>query len=171
MLFGRMLTFRDASAGDVRVILRMLQDSAAHQGFPDEVAVTETDLLADGFGESPRFRVLLAEWDGTPAGIALYFFNYSTWGSRRGLYLEDLFVAASYRGKGIGRALMVQLAGIALREGCGRFQWVVFSGNEPAVRLYESLGASSLRQWTLMSLKGAAIRNLAEGRLATPGDS
>lgn len=143
----------------------MLRSSAIDQGFPDELAVTETDLREDGFGERPRFRAILAEWDGDRAGMALFFFNYSTWGSRRGLYLEDLYVLREFRGRRIGRSLLVRLAQIAVKEGCGRFQWVVHSENAGAIRVYESIGAQSLREWTLMSIKGDAIHRLATSEL------
>ena len=139
----------------------MLRNSAVDQGFPDELAVTETDLREDGFGDHPRFRAILAEWDSTPAGMALFFFNYSTWGSRSGLYLEDLYVRPEFRGRRIARSLLIRLAQIAVEEGCGRFQWVVHSQNANAVSLYESMGAQSLREWTLMSIKGDGIRRLA----------
>ena len=139
----------------------MLRNSAADQGFPDELAVTETDLQEDGFGDHPRFRAILAEWGSTPAGMALFFFNYSTWSSRSGLYLEDLYVRPEFRGRRIARSLLIRLAQIAVEEDCGRFQWVVHSQNTNAVSLYESMGAQSLREWTLMSIKGDGIRRLA----------
>lgn len=152
---------RDARVEDVPVILAMLRDSAAEQGFPDSLAVTEADLAADGFGPTQRFHVLLAELDGRPAGMALYFFNYSTWGSRMGLYLEDLYVDSSFRKRGVARALLVGLARIAIEHQCGRFQWVVHAANTAAVKLYESTGAEALVEWQLMSLKGEAIARLA----------
>src|SRR4051794_4629305 len=152
---------RDAVVDDVPLLLEMLRSSAMDQGFPDELAVTETDLREDGFGERPRFRAIVAEWSGSPAGMALFLFNYSTWGGRRGLYLEDLYVGKDFRGRRIGRSLLIRLARIAVDEGCGRFQWVVHSENSSAVRLYESIGAKSLREWTLMSIKGDAIQRLA----------
>lgn len=156
------LTLRNATVDDVPSLLAMLRHSAIDQGFPDELAVTETDLREDGFGSHPRFRAILAEWNNEPAGMALFFFNYSTWGSRSGLYLEDLYVRAEFRGKRVGRSLLIRLAQIAVEEDCGRFQWVVHSVNAVAVSLYESIGAQSLREWTLMSIKGDGIRRLAE---------
>jgi GNAT superfamily N-acetyltransferase len=159
------LTIRDATVDDVPLLLGMLREASLEQGFPDELIVTETNLREDGFGPEPRFRAIIAEWEQGPAGMALFFFNYSTWGSRRGLYLEDLYVRPESRSKGAGRALMIHLAKIAVAEGCGRFQWVVHCENARAVRLYESVGAASFREWTLMSLKGDAIIQLA--RIAT----
>ncbi len=160
-----MLTIRAATIEDTPVLFAMLRDSSAEQGFPDELVVSEQDLREDGFGAQPRFFALLAEWHAAPAGLALYYFNYSTWGSRKGLYLEDLYVGAGFRKKRIARALLEQLARIAMQEGCGRLQWVVHNENSGALRLYESVGARSLREWSLMSLKGDEIRELARGPL------
>jgi GNAT superfamily N-acetyltransferase len=145
---------RTAVVEDVPEILEMLRASAADQGFPDEVVVTEQDLREDGFGAAPpRFSVLIAEVDGRTAGMALHFFNYSTWGSRDGLYLEDLYVRPEFRRVGVARELMIALARIGHERGCGRFQWVVHSKNAAAVRFYESLGARMLEDWRLMSFK------------------
>lgn len=156
-----MLNIRSAVIEDVPLLLAMLQVSSADQGFAGEVAVNEDELREDGFGPRPRFTALMAEWQGVPAGMALYFFNYSTWGSRNGLYLEDLYVDARFRKKGIAKALMAHLARIAVREGCGRFQWVVHCHNANAVALYGALGANRLEEWRLMSLKGDAILQLS----------
>ena len=120
--------------------------------------------MRDGFGPSPKFRADIAEWEGAPAGFCLYFYNWSTWLGRPGLYLEDLFVRPPFRGKGIGKALLIHLAQVAVREKCGRFQWQVLDWNEPALRFYESLGAARLGDWLTMRVEGAAIAALAEGR-------
>ena len=152
---------RDANAADIPVILSMLQESATEQGFPDSVGVTESELAADAFGLQPKVYILVADSGPNAVGIAVYFFNYSTWGSRLGLYLEDLYVAPEARGHGVGRALMVRLAQIAVAQSCGRFQWVVHAANASAVGMYEALGAEMLTDWRLMSLKGEAIRRLA----------
>jgi GNAT superfamily N-acetyltransferase len=138
---------------DVPEILDMLRASAADQGFPDEVVVTEEDLREGGFGAAPpRFYVLIAEVEGRVAGMALYFFTFSTWGSRDGLYVEDLYVRGEFRRFGLARQLMLELARIAQSRGCGRFQWTVHSKNTAAVRFYESVGARTLEDWRLMSL-------------------
>lgn len=143
---------------------KMLMASAAEQGFPGAVVVTEADLVADGFGPAPRFFALIAEADGKIAGMALCFFKYSTWGSHTGLYLEDLFVQPEFRSQGVAHALMGRSAKIALERGCGRFHWVVHQDNARAIRFYESLGAEMLHDWRLMSLKGeGAIIRLADG--------
>jgi GNAT superfamily N-acetyltransferase len=125
---------------------------------------TEADLLRDGFGEVPRFHALVAEWDGAPAGFALYFFNYSTWQGRPGIYLEDLFVRPSHRGRGIGTALLRAVAQIALERQCSRLVWSVLDWNEPAIRFYESLGASVMKEWMTMRVVGPALAALAERR-------
>jgi len=103
----------------------------------------------------------MAEWDGSPVGFALYFNNYSTWQGRWGLYLEDLFVRPTARGRGIGKALLVELARIAVREGCGRFQWQVLDWNAPAIGFYEKLGAKAFKEWVSMRIEGEALERLA----------
>src|SRR5256885_4245761 len=117
------LLLRSATRADVPLILQLVRELATYERAPDAVVATEADFLRDGFGHSPRFQVLLAEWNGEPAGFALYFYSWSTWLGRKGLYLEDLFVREPLRGNGIGKSLLVELARIAVREGCGRFQW------------------------------------------------
>lgn len=148
-----MLRIRPAEVTDVSLLYRFLYASASDQGFADALAVSEADLIKDGFGREPRFQALIAEVDGAPAGLALYFFTYSTWGSRNGLYLEDLYVAPEFRGRGVGRTLLERLEGEARARGCGRFQWVVHRHNAAARRLYEAFGASGLEDWLLMSRK------------------
>lgn len=155
---------RPARVEDVAAICAMLHEAAVEQGFPNAVGVTEADLASDGFGPEPHFSALIAEVDGTPAGMAVYFLKYSTWGSRMGLYLEDLFVRAEFRRRGIARALLTQVAQIADDRGCGRFEWVVNQENTGAIRLYESVGAKMLTEWRVMSLKGEAIRRLAKSK-------
>jgi GNAT superfamily N-acetyltransferase len=162
------LTIRNATVHDVPAVLKMLHDSAADQGFPNEVGVTEEDLRADGFGDAPLFRILIGEWNGERAALALFFFNYSSWGSKTVLYLEDLYVGPDFRHRGIARALLSRLAEIALEKGCSRMQWLVHSANTTAIRFYESLGARGLSDWTLMTLKGDAIDNLANRPTSTP---
>jgi GNAT superfamily N-acetyltransferase len=157
------LVLREATRDDVAAIRQLIRDLAEYEKEPQSAVVTEADLLRDGFGERPLFKVVMAEWEGEVVGFAFYFFNYSTWQGRPGLYLEDLFVRPSHRGKGIGKALLVHLAGIALRENCGRFVWQVLDWNEPSIGFYESLGARVMKEWLTMRVDGEALRRLAQG--------
>ena len=157
-----MLSLRQATRADVPLILQLVRELASYERSPDAVVATEADFLRDGFGHSPYFQVLLAEWNGEPAGFALYFYNWSTWLGRKVLYLEDLFVRPQLRGKGIGRSLLAELARIAVREGCGRFQWQVLDWNEPALGFYRSLGAQLVPEWLTVRLDGEALQRLAK---------
>jgi len=156
-----MLHIRPAQAPDVPVILSLIRGLAEYERAPGEVKATEADLLRDGFGAKPLFHVVLAEWEGAPVGFAFFFFNYSTWHGRSGLYLEDLFVEPAFRGCGIGKALLVHLARIAVAEGCKRYQWQVLDWNEPAIQFYESMGARVLREWLTVRVDGDALARLA----------
>ena len=156
-----MLSIRPATPVDVRLILDFIHDLAEYERAPEAAVATEADILRDGFGPQPIFRCVIAEWDGQPAGFALFFYNYSTWQGRPGLYLEDLFVRIEFRGKWIGKALLVYLAQVAVRENCGRFQWQVLDWNTPAIDFYESLGAKKLNEWLTMRVEGEALKKLA----------
>lgn len=156
-----MLHLRPARPDDVPLILAFIRELAAYEREPDAAVATEEDLLRDGFGERPRFQVVLAEWEGEPAGFAFYFFTYSTWRGRPCLYLEDLFVRPAFRRNGIGLALLRELARTAVRERCDRFVWQVLDWNTPAIAFYESLGARSLREWITMRVEGPSIEALA----------
>lgn len=158
-----MLTIRPAVPTDVPLVLALIRELAVYEREPDAVVATEADLLRDGFGETPRFQVLLAEWEGAPAGFAFFFHAYSTWRGRPVLYLEDLFVRPELRGRGIGLALMRALAVRAVDEGCARFVWQVLDWNEPSIRFYEQLGAKVLREWLTVRLEGEALARLARG--------
>jgi GNAT superfamily N-acetyltransferase len=125
------------------------------------VTASESDFLRHGFGERPFFRTLIAEWSGEVAGFALYFFGFSTWTGGPVLFLEDLFVRETHRKRGIGLALMKQLAREAVREGCPRMTWMVLDWNEPSIRFYESLGAKVLREWQSVRMETDAIAKLA----------
>ena len=156
-----MPVIRPATPADVPLILTLVRELAAYEREPDAVVATEEDLLRDGFGERPLYRVLIAEDGGEGAGFALYFLNYSTWRGAPTLYLEDLFVRPAFRGRRIGIALMQRLAAEAVRTRCQRFVWQVLDWNEPAIRFYESLGARVLREWLCVRLEGAALASLA----------
>jgi len=152
---------RPATPADVPVILQLVRALAEYERAPDAVVATEQDFLRHGFGPAPRFSVLLAEQDGEVAGFALWFFTFSTWLGRPGLFLEDLFVRPQLRGRGIGKALMLELARTAVREGCGRFEWNVLDWNQPSIDFYRSLGARQLDEWVGCRVEGEALRALA----------
>ena len=155
-----MLNIRPATPADIPEILAFIRELAEYERAPEQAVASAEDLLRDGWGPEPKFRVVIADWDGKPAGFALFFYNYSTWQGRPGLYLEDLFVRPEFRGKGIGKALLLHLAQIAVRENCGRFQWQVLDWYTPAIEFYESLGAKTLKEWLTMRLDGKALERL-----------
>jgi len=156
-----MLTIRPASPVDVPLILEFIRELAEYERDPKAAVATQADLLRDGFGPEPKFRVDIAEWSGEPAGFALYFWNYSTWQGKPGLYLEDLFVRPRFRGKGIGKALLVHLARVALKNNCGRLVWQVLDWNTPSIEFYKSLGAQTMNEWITMRVTGEALVRLA----------
>jgi len=160
-----MLNIRPATPADIPVILRFIRELAIYEREPDAVVATEADLLRDGFGPSPRFWSLIAELDGAPAGFALYFTSYSTWRGHHGIRLEDLYVTPALRGKGIGKALLVRLAQIAVEQGCPRLEWDVLDWNAPAVAVYERIGAHILTEWRIMRLSGDALTALAQQKI------
>ena len=158
-------TIRPATPADVSLILALIRALAAYEREPDAVIATEADLLRDGFGANPFYFCLIAEHDGAPAGFALYFFNYSTWLGRPGLYLEDLFVLPELRGLGICKALLQRVAAIAIEKQCPRLQWEVLDWNTPAVDFYTAMGAEFMDAWRNVRMTGDAIRRLAESNL------
>ena len=154
-------TIRPATVKDVAQILSFIRALAAYERAPDAATATEADLLRDGFGPNPFYSCLIAEFDGQPAGFALYFFNYSTWLGRPGFYLEDLFVQPEFRGLGIGKALLKQVAAIAIEKNCRRLQWEVLDWNTPAIDFYRAMGAEFLDEWRNVRLSGEALERLA----------
>jgi GNAT superfamily N-acetyltransferase len=154
-------TIRKATRVDVPQILTFIRALATYEREPDAVTATEAGLLRDGFGPNPFYFCLMAEHDGKAAGFALYFFNYSTWMGRPGLYLEDLFVPPDFRGLGIGKALLQQVAAIAVENECPRLQWEVLDWNTPAIDFYRAMGAEFLDEWRNVRITGEALRRLA----------
>jgi len=152
---------RPARVKDVPIILQLIRDLATYERAPDEVIATAEQLVEVLFGERPVAEVLLAFEGESPVGFAVYFYNFSTWLGRPGLYLEDLFVKPDERGKGYGRALLVELAKIARDRGCGRMEWAVLDWNEPAIKFYRALGAQPMHEWTVFRLTGDEIASLA----------
>ena len=156
-----MLTIRPARREDAPLLLELVRELATYEREPGAVVATESDYLRHGFGDAPRFEAHIAEWSGAPVGFSLHFFNFSTWTGRPGLYLEDLYVRPSHRGRGIGKALLVHLARIAIERGCARFQWQVLDWNRPAIEFYEGLGARATGQWLPFRIEGKALERLA----------
>ena len=152
---------RPARIEDVPIILELIRDLATYERAPDEVVATEEQLVGVLFGERPVAEVLLAFEEESPVGFAVYFYSFSTWLGRAGLYLEDLFVKPEKRGKGYGRALLVELAKIARDRGCGRMEWAVLNWNEPAIKFYRALGAKPMNEWTVFRLTRDEIARLA----------
>jgi len=175
------LTIRPATPADIPLMLAFIRELADYEHDSASAIATAADLLRDGFpepGTGPaRFHALIAEWSGNEAteaaetidpqpagpqaaGLALYFYNYSTWRGHTGIWIEDLFVRPAFRGKGIGKALLTRVAQIAVAEGCPRLEWSVLDWNTPAVDFYHSLGAESMSEWTIMRVSGSALATL-----------
>ena len=154
-------TIRPATRADIPQILKFIRALAAYERAPEAVTATEADLERDGFGPNPFYFCLIAEHEGRPAGFAFYFFNYSTWLGRPGLYLEDLFIEPELRGLGIGKALLEQVAAIAVEKGCGRLQWAVLDWNTPAIDFYLAVGAEFMDEWRTVRVTGEALEVLA----------
>src|SRR6516164_2947318 len=152
---------RPARVDDMPIILQLIRDLATYERAADEVVANEEQLIDVFFGERPVAEVLLAFEKESPVGFAVYFYNFSTWLGRPGLYLEDLFVKPDKRGKGYGRALLVELAKIARDRGCGRMEWAVLDWNEPAINFYRALGATPMHEWTVFRLTREEIAKLA----------
>ncbi|MCY1066120.1 GNAT family N-acetyltransferase [Nannocystis sp. RBIL2] len=163
MLAAMPARLRAAGPADAADIHRLIVDLATYEREPDAVEVTVDTLRDQLASERPPFECLLAEdGGGAVVGFALYFHNYSTWRGRPGLYLEDLFVDPSARGRGIGKQLLERLAQLAVERGCARMDWAVLDWNAPAIAFYESLGARAVADWTIFRLTGPALLNLSE---------
>jgi GNAT superfamily N-acetyltransferase len=156
-----MLNIRPATRADAEVIASLVRELADYEKLLDEAKATPDDFLRELESPNPVIHVLIAEWQGKPAGFALYFFNFSTFVGRPGLYLEDLFVRPGQRKHGIGRALLSALARIAQERGCGRMEWAVLDWNEPALRFYQSLDARQMKEWIIHRLTPVEIARLA----------
>lgn len=156
-----MLSIRSATVKDVPLLRSMICELADYEHELESVEITEAQLAEDGFGEDPKFRALIAEWDRQPAGYAVFFQFYSTWTGRH-MFLEDLFVRPQLRGKKIGMSLMAKVASIAREEGCRAMRWEVLGWNQPSIDLYRSLGGEFLDDWKLVLLREDALKALAE---------
>lgn len=155
------LVIRSAEIKDTPLILSFIQELANYEKLSDQVTATEEKLQESLFSTDTVAHVLIAEYQGNPAGFAVYFFNYSTFLAQPGLYLEDLYVRPVLRGKGIGRALLVEVARLAGQHNCGRMDWAVLDWNEPAIRFYQDLGATALKEWIVFRLTDSSLRNVA----------
>jgi len=160
------LTIRAATPEDIPEMLAFIRELAEYEREPESAIATAEDLLRDGFTEPKRYHALIAEWreneaaEVQAAGMALYFYNYSTWRGHAGIYVEDLFVRPALRGRGIGKALLKRVAEIAVAEGCPRLEWSVLDWNTPAIDFYRTLGAESMTEWTIMRVSGDALKKL-----------
>lgn len=155
------LTIREATSADVGLIYRFIRELAEYEKLLPEVEATEADVARDLFGPNRRVFCDIAEEGGQPIGFALWFYNYSTFRGRHGIWLEDVFVVPEARGKGAGKALLARLAQRCVAQGLGRLEWSVLDWNAPSIAFYDGLGASALDDWTTRRLTGEALARLA----------
>ena len=157
------INIRPASVEDSAIILRFITELAIYEKAEDEVIATETDIRESLFVAESTTSALICELDDQAIGFAVYFFNYSTWLGKHGLYLEDLYVSPAFRGAGAGKALLKNLAQLAVSKNCGRFEWSVLDWNEPAIGFYKSIGALPQDEWVSYRLSGKALTDFAAG--------
>jgi GNAT superfamily N-acetyltransferase len=155
------VTIRSATPADSALILRFIRDLAEYEKLLDSVETSEADITVALFGPNPRAFADIAEIDGAPVGFALWFYNYSTFVGRHGIYLEDLFVRPEARGSGAGKALLANLAKRCVDENLGRLEWAVLDWNAPSIAFYDSLGAAAMDEWIVRRMTGEALRKLA----------
>ena len=159
-----MLNIRSATREDVPVLLSLIRELATYEKKASKAVVTEADLLRDGFGPEQKFRALIAEWNGEPAGYASFFYFYSTFQGRPALFLEDLFVAEHFRDKGIGKALLAAVAKLAVDEKCFGLRWEVLDWNRPAIKFYEKLGADFMHERKVVAFDEEGLKRIAQGQ-------
>jgi GNAT superfamily N-acetyltransferase len=157
------MAIRPASPADLPLIAELIRALAEYEKLADEVRFDEAVLGEKLFGPRPYAEVLIGEVDGEAQGFALFFHNFSTFEGRPGIYLEDLFVRPEERGLGLGKALLAELARLAVERDCARLEWWVLDWNEPSIGFYKSLGARAMDEWTVMRVDGTALAALAEG--------
>lgn len=159
------VVIRPATVDDVETIFKYIVELAVYEKAEDEVKTDIAGIRTSLFAkDSPAFG-LICEKDGKDIGYAVYFFNYSTWLGKKGLYLEDLYITPSERGTGIGKKLLNHIANIAVNEGCGRFEWSCLDWNTPALNFYHSQGAVGMEEWTVQRLEGDALHNFANKKM------
>jgi GNAT superfamily N-acetyltransferase len=154
-------TIRHAVEQDVPLILGFVKELAAYEKLSHEVTATAEDFRHNLFGKKSYAEVVIGEYHGEPVGYALYFYNFSTFTGRPGIYLEDLFIQPEQRGKGFGKALLAYLASVAVDRSCGRYEWAVLDWNQPSIDFYESFGAKLMKEWIITRLTGEALVKLA----------
>ncbi|MFH1071156.1 MAG: GNAT family N-acetyltransferase [Candidatus Glassbacteria bacterium] len=159
---GSSLSIRRADSLDVPLILSFIKELAEYERLSPEVVATEEMLSENLFGKKRYAEVLIGYYQGEAAGFAIYFHNFSTFVSRPGIYLEDIYVRPEYRGKGLGKALLIYIARLAKERNCGRLEWSVLDWNEPAIRFYKNLGARAMEDWTVYRVSGEPLERLAE---------
>ena len=157
------LLIRRARPDEAGLVFSLVRELADYEKLLHEVQASEADIAEALFGANPRLYCDIAEWNGEPAGFAVWFVNFSTFAGRHGIYLEDLFVRPALRGKGIGKALLVHLAKQCLANGWSRLQWAVLDWNAPSIAFYKSLGAEMMDEWTICRVSGEALSALAQG--------
>ncbi len=157
-----MLSIRPATTADAQLIFDFIVELAVYEKAKHEVVTSVEEITETLFGASSKARALICSIDGKPTGYAVYFYNYSTWLGKNGIWLEDVYVTPAHRGKGAGKALLKHVAQIAVKENCGRFEWSVLNWNTPSIEFYESLGAKPLDEWTIYRLTGDALHKLAQ---------
>lgn len=155
------ITISSATVDDVPLLFELVMALAEYENLAHEVTGAPEDLKKYLFGDRPKAYAIVARMDGAPAGFALYFFNFSTFLMKPGIYLEDLFVLPGYRRRGVGTAIFQHLAQVALAKGCGRFEWSVLDWNQAAIDFYMSKGAVMLNDWRTCRVAGQALQNLA----------
>jgi GNAT superfamily N-acetyltransferase len=163
-----MIAIRAAAEADVPLLLALIGELASYEKLAHQVVADEHGLRTALFGPRPAAEAVVAEIDGAPAGFALFFQSFSTFLGRAGIYLEDLFVRPEVRRRGVGRALLVHLARLAVERRCGRFEWAVLDWNQPALAFYQRMGAVPLSDWTVHRLTGEALTRAAAGTTADP---
>ena len=153
---------RPAAEADTPVIIALIKELADYEHLSHEVIVTEDDIRKSLFGARPFAQALIGEYEGLAISFALYFYNFSTFLGKPGIYLEDLYVQPEHRGKGFGRKMLAHIARLAKKQNCGRFEWSVLDWNKPAIRTYEKLNAKPMKEWILYRLTGEALDSLAD---------
>lgn len=157
------LTIRTATVEDASTLLHFINELAIYENAEHEVDASIESIQSSIFNENSHVHALICELEGQAIGIAIYFFNYSTWLSKPGLYLEDLYVSAAHRGIGAGKLLLQHMANIAIEKGCGRFEWSCLDWNQPSRDFYESIGAIAQSEWIGYRMSGETLINFAKG--------